>query len=60
MLGLSFSFKLDWDFFTIFIAKITSRKIESLILSVKYFSSEVALYLYKSTIQPSKQCSYMG
>ena len=37
MLGLSFSSKLDWDFYTIFIVKITSKKIGTLIFSMKFF-----------------------
>ena len=37
MLVLSFSSKLDWG---------------SYIRSIKFLSSEVALYLYKSTIRP--------
>ena len=42
MLGLTFSSKLDWG----------SKKIGALIRSMKFLSPEVALYLYKSTIQP--------
>ena len=38
MLGLNLSSKLDWDSYIIFIAK--------------FLSLEVALYLYKFTIQP--------
>ena len=34
------------------IAKTTSKKIGALIHSMKFFSPEVALYLYKSTIRP--------
>ena len=37
MLGLSFSSKLDWDFYTIFIVKITFKKIGPLIFSMKFF-----------------------
>ena len=37
MLGLSFSSKLDWDFYTIFVVKITSKKIGPLIFSMKFF-----------------------
>ena len=43
MLGLSFSSKLNWNCYIIYIAKTTSKK----------FSPEVALYLYKSTIDPA-------
>ena len=39
MLGLTFSSKLDWGSYIISIAKM------------KFLSPEVALYLYKSTIQ---------
>ena len=45
MLGLTFSSKLNWGFYTIFIAQIGT-----VIRSIKFFSPEVALYLYKSTI----------
>ena len=43
MLGLTFSSKLGWSSYIISI---------SLIRSMKFFSPEVALYLYKSTICP--------
>ena len=52
MLGLSFSFKLDWGSYIISIAKIVSNKIRTLIHSIKFLSPEAALYLYKSTIRP--------
>ena len=52
MLWLTFSSKLDWGSYIISIAKTTSKKIEALILSMKFLSPEVALYLYKSTIHP--------
>ena len=52
ILGLSFSSKLDWGSYIISIAKTASNKIEALICSVKFLFPEVALYLYKSTIQP--------
>ena len=52
MLGLTFSFKLDWGSYIICIAKTASKKIGGLICSTKFLSPEVALYLYKSTIQP--------
>ena len=51
MLGLTFSSKLDWGSHTISIAKTASTKTGDLI-PVKFFSPEVALYLYKSTIRP--------
>ena len=52
MLGFTFFSKLDWDSYIISIAKTASKKIWALICSMKFFSPEVALYLYKSTIQP--------
>ena len=52
MLGLTFSSKLDWCSYIIFIAKTVSKKIGALIHSIKFLSPEVALYLYKSTICP--------
>ena len=52
MLGLTFSSKLDWGSYIISIAKTASKKIGTLIRSMKFLSPEVALYLYKSTIPP--------
>ena len=52
LLVLTFSGKLDWVFYIISIAKTASKKIGVLICSMKFLSSEVALYLYKSTICP--------
>ena len=52
ILGLTFSSKLDWGSYIISIAKTASKKIRALIRSMKFLSSEVALYLYKSTIRP--------
>ena len=52
MLGLSFSFKLDWGSYIISIAKTASKKIGTLICSIKFLSPEVALYLDKFTIWP--------
>ena len=52
MLGLTFSSKLDWDSYMISVAKTASKKIGVLIHSIKFLSPEVALYLYKSIIQP--------
>ena len=51
MLGLTFSSKLDWGSYIISIAKTVSKKIGTLIRSMKFLFPEVALYLYKSTIQ---------
>ena len=52
MLGLTFSSKFDWGSDITSIAKTASKKIGALICSVNFFSSEVALYLYRSTICP--------
>ena len=52
MLGLTFSSKLNWGSYTIYIAKTASKKIGALINSMKFLSPEVTLYLYKSTIHP--------
>ena len=52
MLVLTFSLELDWGSYIISIAKTTSKKFSALIHSMKFLSPEVALYLYKSTIQP--------
>ena len=52
MLGLTFFSKLDWGSYIISIAKTASKKIETLIHSIKFLSPEVALSLYKSTIRP--------
>ena len=43
MLGLTFSSKLDWRSYTVFIAKIASKKIGALVRSMKFFSPEVVL-----------------
>ena len=50
MLGLTLSSKLDLGSYIIYIAKNASKKIGALICSMKFFSHEVALYLYKSTM----------
>ena len=52
MLGLTFSFKLDWGSYFISIAKTASKKIGALIQSMKFLSPEIALYLPKSTMCP--------
>ena len=60
MLGLTFSSKLDWGSYIISIAKTASRKIDTLIRSIKFLSPEVGLYLYKSTIrQCMKYCCHV-
>ena len=45
ILGLTFSSKLDWGSYIIFIVKTASKKIEALIHSMKFLSPEFALYL---------------
>ena len=52
MLGVTPSSKLDWGSYIISIAKTASKKTGALIHSRKFFTPEVALYLYKSTIRP--------
>ena len=60
MLGLTFSSKLDWGSYIIFIAKTASKKIGALICSMKFPSPEVALYLNKLTIWPCMEyCLYV-
>ena len=56
MLGLPFSSQLDLDSYIISTAKTTSKKIGDLIHSMKFLSPEVALYIYKSTIQLCLEC----
>ena len=53
-LFLTFSSKLDWGSYIISLAKTASTKIGAFIRSIKLFTPEVALYLYKSSI-----CAYM-
>ena len=48
MLGLTFSSKLYWGSYIVSIAKTVSKKTGALIRSMKFFTPEVALYLYKS------------
>ena len=60
VLWLSFSSKLDWGSSSVSIAKTAKKKIGALICSMKFFSPDVALYHYKSTIQPYKEyCWYV-
>ena len=56
MLGLTFSSKLDWGSCIISNAKSVSKKIGTLIHSMNFFSPQVALYLYKSTIRACMEC----
>ena len=55
MLGLTFSSKLDQGSYIISNAKTASKKIGAFIHSMKFFSPEVGLYLYKSTIPSCMQ-----
>ena len=50
VLGLTFSSKHDWDPYIVSIVKTASKKIETLIRSIKFLPPEVTLQLYKSTI----------
>ena len=60
ILGLIFSSKLHWGSYIIFIVKTVCKKFGALIRSMKLFSPEVALYLYKSTINPCmKYCCHV-
>ena len=60
MLVLTFSSKLDWGSCIISIAKTASKKTGALVHSMKFLSPEVALYLYKTTIQPyMKYCCHI-
>ena len=52
MLGLTFSFKMDWGSYITSIAKTASKKIGALIHFMEFLSLEVALFLCKSTIRP--------
>ena len=60
MLLLISSSKLGLGSYIISIAKTASKKIEALTRSMKFFSPEVALYLYESTMQPTiEYCCYV-
>ena len=52
MLRLPLSFKLDWSSCIIPIAETSSKKIGAFTCFMKFVSPKVALYLYKSTMQP--------
>ena len=57
-MGLSVFSKLDWVCYIVSIAKATSKKFGAQICSKKFLSPKVALYCYKSTIQPCMEyCS---
>ena len=47
-----------WGSYFFYVAKTVSRKIETLIYSLRFISPEVALYLYKPTIRPYMGCCY--
>ena len=52
--------KMGGGSYIISIVKTASKKIGALIPSMKFLSSEVALYLYKSTIWPCMEyCSHV-
>ena len=52
MLALTFFSNLDQDSYIISSAETIPKKIGTLIRSMKFLSPDVALYLYKSTINP--------
>ena len=52
ILGLTFSSKLDWGSYIIFIAKTAFKKIGAVIHSMRFLSPEFALHLCTSTIRP--------
>ena len=55
ILDTSFSSKLDYDSYTVSIAKTALRKTGALIHFSKHFSPEVALRFYKFIIGPSME-----
>ena len=56
ILGVTFSSKLDWGTYIISIAKTASKKIGAFSMNFNKVSfSEVAVYLYKSTIHPCNE-----
>ena len=60
IMRLTFSFKLDWSSYLISIGKTAFKKIGAFIHSMKFLSPEVALDLFKSTIQPCmKYCCHV-
>ena len=58
IMGLAFSFKVDWGSYIVSIAKTASKKKGALIRSVKFLPPELALHLYKSTIRPCMEYGY--
>ena len=60
MLGMILFSKLDWGSYIVSIVKTVSKEIGALICSMKFLSPEVALHLYKSTIQSCmKYCCHI-
>ena len=59
ILGLTFSSEVDWGSYIISIAKTASKKMRVFIRSMEFLSPEVALYLYKSTIQSCMEYCYV-
>ena len=60
MQGLTFSSKLDQDFYIISIAKTASKKIRALNRSMNFLFPEVAPYFYKSSIRSCiRYCCYV-
>ena len=56
ILGVTFSSKLDWETYIIDIAKTASNEIGAFSMNFNKVSfSEVAVYLYKSTIHPCNE-----
>ena len=49
--GLNFSSKINWGSCNISVAKTTLKQVVALICSIRFHFPEVALYLYKYTIQ---------
>ena len=60
MLGLSYSFKMDWGSYIISIAGTVSKKIGALIRSMKFFSPKIALDLYNLPCGLEWHTSYLG
>ena len=60
MLGLTFPSKFDWGSYIISIAKTVCKKIGTLIRSMTFLPTEVAMYLYKFTMRPCmKYCCHV-
>lgn len=59
VLELPFSSKSNQGSHTVFIAKVVSREIETLIISMKFLPSKVMHYLYRSMTQSCLEYSYM-